>query len=166
MLTIVREEMLKHASEEFRHAHHLKRQIQKVSSNSYENYSLNLILGDKTTVNYLNHLDLELCGYLRKNFGLVKEELKIAAYYFVTYAIELRAQELYPLYHTLLRNNRSKVSVKAICLEEEEHLEEMKRQIDRYPLGWIHAEMAVKIESDLCQKWLIQIDRSLSTVPV
>ena len=42
--TLVKEEMLKHAAEEFRHAHHLKRQIKKVSSYRMETYSLSSLL--------------------------------------------------------------------------------------------------------------------------
>src|ERR1051325_9720393 len=43
--TLVKEEMLKHAAEEFRHAHHLKRQIERVSSNSMDTYSISIVLG-------------------------------------------------------------------------------------------------------------------------
>src|ERR1700761_4524513 len=51
--TLVKEEMLKHAAEEFRHAHHLKRQIGRVSSKSIETYSVSYILGETTTLHYL-----------------------------------------------------------------------------------------------------------------
>src|ERR1700761_7439444 len=56
--TLVKEEMLKHAAEEFRHAHHLKRQISKVSSAPMETYSPSSILGGTATLQYLKTLDL------------------------------------------------------------------------------------------------------------
>ncbi|MGZ3633296.1 MAG: hypothetical protein ACXU9U_03630 [Parachlamydiaceae bacterium] len=37
--TLVKEEMLKHAAEEFRHAHHLKRQLAKLSVDPFETYT-------------------------------------------------------------------------------------------------------------------------------
>src|SRR3984957_8254334 len=54
---LVKEEMLKHAAEEFRHAHYLKRQIVKVSA-PLETYAD--ILGGLATHHYLRALDLKL----------------------------------------------------------------------------------------------------------
>src|ERR1700758_2678612 len=51
--TLVKEEMLKHAAEEFRHAHHLKRQIDKINSFSLCDYSPHHILGGYQTLHYL-----------------------------------------------------------------------------------------------------------------
>lgn len=42
--TLVKEEMLKHASEEFRHSHYLKKQIKRISSSHFPNYSPLLFL--------------------------------------------------------------------------------------------------------------------------
>src|ERR1700761_1696107 len=55
--TLVKEEMLKHAAEEFRHAHYLKRQIQKLSSDPLPTYSLSHMLGGTATLHYLSALD-------------------------------------------------------------------------------------------------------------
>src|SRR3984957_12933917 len=63
--TLVKEEMLKHAAEEFRHAHHLKRQIQKVSSDLMDTYSLSYMLGGTATLHYLSHLGLKVSRYLK-----------------------------------------------------------------------------------------------------
>src|ERR1700689_2923784 len=88
--TLVKEEMLKHAAEEFRHAHHLKRQIERVSSNSMDTYSLSFMLGGTATLHYLTALDSKASRYL-KALGPSKHSIKEAAYLLVTYAIELRA---------------------------------------------------------------------------
>src|SRR3979490_1320378 len=57
--TLVKEEMLKHAAEEFRHAHHLKRQIERIFSNSMDTYSLSFMLGGTATLHYLTAINLK-----------------------------------------------------------------------------------------------------------
>ncbi len=151
--TRVKEEMLKHASEEFRHAHYLKRQIPRVTTVSMETYSLSSMLGGINTLHYLTALDLKASRYLM-SLGLSKHAIRDAAYLIVTYAIELRAEELYPIYDRVLRKSGSKVTVKSILLEEKEHLEEMKEGLERLPSGFIHAGHICSIESELCRRWL------------
>lgn len=159
--TLVKEEMLKHASEEFRHAYYLKRQIERIFPLSMESYSTSYLLGGLTTLHYLRILDLKASRYL-KNAGIEKFAIKEAAYLLVTYAIELRAEEIYPIYDNILRNSRSPVTVKSILLEEKEHLNEMKEGINKLPSGIFHAATICAFESDLCQKWLKSISCSLT----
>src|SRR3984893_11468108 len=94
--TLVREEMLKHASEEFRHAHYLKRQIGRICPHPPANYSLPTLLGGTASLHYLSSLDLHASRFLTIQNALP------SAYLLVPYAIELRAEELYPLYDSLL----------------------------------------------------------------
>lgn len=152
--TLVREEMLKHASEEFRHAHHLKRQIAKISTKPMDTYSQSFILGKTTTLHYLTRLDLKISRYLKKA-GLTKSAIKEAAYLLVTYAIELRANELYRIYDDVLRIAESKVVVKSILLEEKEHLNEMIEGLHQLPSGVIHAEKVCTFEGELCRQWIL-----------
>ena len=159
--TLVKEEMLKHASEEFRHAHHLKRQIGKVSSNSMSTYSPSLMLGGVSTLHYLKALDIKASRYLKK-LGLPKHSIKEIAYLLVTYAIELRAEELYPIYDSALRRASSPVAVKSILLEEKEHLDEMKEGLKQIPSGFTYAEHICAIESNLCKAWLGGVFKSIS----
>src|SRR5437899_9916061 len=63
--TLVKEEMLKHAAEEFRHAHYLKRQIPRIWTRPMETYSLDSMLGGIATLHYLNALDLKTSRYLK-----------------------------------------------------------------------------------------------------
>lgn len=151
--TLVKEEMLKHAAEEFRHALHLKRQIERVSSQPMDDYSTSFILGGSATLHYLTALDLRTSRYL-KDLGFSKYAIKETAYLLVTYAIELRAEELYPIYDKILRKNSSRVAVKSILMEEKEHLEEMKEGLNKLPSGFMHANHVCAIESDLCKKWI------------
>lgn len=158
--TLVKAEMLKHAAEEFRHAHHLKRQIGKVSSEPVETYSLSYMLGETATLHYLAALDIKASRYL-KSAGLSQNPIKEAAYLLVTYAIELRAEELYPIYDEVLRQAGSRVAVKSILLEEKEHLNEMKEGLRELPSGFIHAEQICAIESGLCRAWLDGVTKSV-----
>lgn len=158
--TLVKEEMLKHAAEEFRHAHYLKRQIKRVSSEFMETYSLSFILGGMASWHYLTSLDLEVSRYLKAQ-GLCRNRIKKAAYLLVTYAIELRADELYHIYDEILKKERSKVTVKSILLEEKEHLNEMKEGLDQFPSGFTHAERVCALEGELCKKWIDSLNKSL-----
>lgn len=159
--TLVKEEMLKHASEEFRHAHHLKRQIEKVSSHAMDTYSPRYLLGNVASLNYLINLDLKASRYL-KELGFSKSAIKEAAYLLVTYAIELRAGELYPLYDEVLRKGGSRVSVKSIILEEKEHLNEMINGLHQLPSGFVHAEHICALEGELCKKWLNAVSEEIN----
>lgn len=158
--TLVKEEMLKHAAEEFRHAHYLKRQIERVSSDPMDTYSLSYMLGETATLHYLPALDLKTSRYL-KALGFSNNSIKEAAYLLVTYAIERRAEELYPIYDEALRQAGSRVAVKSILLEEKEHLNEMKEGLSHFPSGFVHAEHICAMESDLCKNWLNAIARSI-----
>lgn len=152
--TQVKEEMLKHAAEEFRHAHYLKQQIERVTSQTLEDYSLSNLLGGVASLHYLKALDLQISSYLTKTIGLDKAEVKKVAYLLVTYAIELRAQELYGIYDEVLRSVHSKVTVKSILLEEKEHLSEMVEGLHAIKSGELYAEQACAIEGELCGRWI------------
>lgn len=162
--TLVKEEMLKHAAEEFRHSHYLKKQIKRISSFPFLNYCNSSILGGINTIQYLNKLDLLTSRFLIKNCYLDKYALKKVAYLLVTYAIELRAQEFYPIYDQVLRDHRSKVYVKSIILEEQEHLHEMKEGIKHITSGMKYAEKACSFEHDLFNKWINHVEADLSNV--
>lgn len=156
--TLVREQVLKHAAEEFRHAHSLKKQIEKITKNKPLDYSMHSLLGGITSLNYLEHLDLGICRFL-SILELPKSEVRETAYHLVTYAIELRAQELYPIYHEILKKINSPVSVKAIILEEENHLKEIEQNLKDTPTRWV--EHACKLESALCSDWIKGIQKDI-----
>jgi bacterioferritin (cytochrome b1) len=163
--TKVKEEMLKHASEEFRHAYHLKRQISKVTSLSLDNYFPDQILGNTASLHYLHALDMKTCRYLKEKFLVTGQphypNLSITAYLFVTYAIEVRAGKLYPVYHESLRTYGSKVSVKSILLEEEEHLAEIFTEMQNIDDYSQHSQAICLIEENLCQQWIEAIEDDL-----
>lgn len=149
--TLVKEEMLKHAAEEFRHAYYLKRQITRITTADFDSYTD--ILGSWGTRHYLHELDIQTARYLAKS-GFSRLQVREAAYLLVTYAIELRAHELYPIYDEVLRSIKSPVAVKSIVLEEKEHLEEMKEGLKNIQNGFMYARVVTELESRICKKWL------------
>ncbi len=150
--TLVKEEMLKHAAEEFRHAFHLKKQLARIGQ-SFEDYRLSSLLGGWAAYHYLNALDIQTSRYLRMQ-GMNPGQTKELAYLLVTYAIELRAGELYPIYQNALRRSQSKVQVQSILLEEKEHLQEMERALTDVPSSSIHIEHVAALEARLFGRWL------------
>jgi hypothetical protein len=159
--TLVQEEMLKHAAEEFRHAHFLKTQINKISDTPPPDYKIPHLLGGMATLHYLNALDLRLLRQLRQ---LDLPSLAKAAYLLVTFAIEQRALKLYPLYHEALLAAKSPVRVKSILLEEEEHLDAMKREIEKLQYGPKLSAIATQLETQLYQQWIQAVYRDAYTI--
>ncbi len=155
--------VLKHAAEEHRHAYYLKKQIGKINESYCPTYAYEYLLAPASSRLYLNKLDTEVSRYLKTTLNLSGTDLKFAAYLLVTYAIEVRADELYPVYQEALDEAKSKVNVKSIILEEEGHLEEMLKQLKDFSPQWeMHAENAVKIESDLFNDWAISLQKELT----
>ncbi|WP_295772982.1 hypothetical protein [uncultured Mucilaginibacter sp.] len=154
--------ILKHAAEEHRHAFYLKKQIDKIEGASLPTYSPEYLLAAAHSKRYLNQLDIDACRYLKDTLGLSGKELRFAAYLLVTYAIEVRADELYPVYQDVLTEAGSKVNVKSIILEEEGHLEEMINQLQQFSADWqVHANKAVAIEARLFDTWVKELGKEL-----
>lgn len=153
--TLVSQIQLKHAAEEHRHAYYLKKQIGKIDPELCKTYESTELLAPIATSQYLHSLDIKACRYLQKAFNLDKTDIKYAAYLFVTYAIEVRADELYPVYQEALTEASSKIMVKSIILEEEGHLEEMINQLNEFSPDWKdHADHILTIEKELHKEWI------------
>lgn len=160
---LVTQIQLKHAAEEHRHAYYLKKQIGKIDSELCKTYDSKELLASTATRQYLHSLDIKACKYLQKAFQLNKEDLKYAAYLFVTYAIEVRADELYPVYQQVLTEDSSKIMVKSIILEEEGHLEEMINQLNEFSADWqLHADHILTIEKELHEQWINAIEEEVA----
>lgn len=154
--------ILKHAAEEHRHAYYLKKQISKLSIDACPTYADQYLLASSDSRYYLNILDVFVCKYLKTTLNLSGSELKFAAYLLVTYAIEVRADELYPVYQQVLDQTGSKVNVKSIILEEEGHLEEMLVQLKNFSPDWQqHADKAVEFETRLFKDWLKSLEKEI-----
>lgn len=154
--------ILKHAAEEHRHAFYLKKQIEKTNADC-PTYASDYLLAPAYSKYYLNQLDIDVCRYLKKELGFNGAQLRFAAYLLVTYAIEVRADELYPVYQQALEDAGSKVNVKSIILEEEGHLEEMIAQLHKFSPDWeAHAQKAVDMETRLFNNWVTELSATLN----
>jgi len=155
--------ILKHAAEEHRHAYYLKKQLDKISLGICTTYARETLLAPAESCSYLNMLDVLTSRYLKKEMGLTGPDLRFAAYLFVTYAIELRADELYPLYQLELSKIQHKVTVKSIILEEAGHLEEMILQLEDFSADWqSHAAVIIDIEHRLFTKWIAAMQQAIT----
>ncbi len=147
--------ILKHAAEEHRHAYYLKKQISKLSPTGFDNYDDSWLISPQTSKYYLDMLDVHVSKYIKKTLGLSGYPLKWASYLLVTYAIEVRADELYPIYQEILTAQQSKIQVKSIIVEEVGHLNEMKAQLAEFSPDWeTHATKACELENKLFQSWI------------
>lgn len=154
--------ILKHAAEEHRHAYYLKKQLAKLDEGLCKTYRNAELLAPNHTKFYLNNLDVKVCRYLKQHFNLSGYDLKFAAYLFVTYAIEVRADELYPIYQEVLSAKQSRVTVKSIILEEEGHLEEMLNQLREFSPDWEkHANEIVKMEQQMFVDWMTGLEKEV-----
>lgn len=153
--------VLKHAAEEARHAFYLKKQIYKIKEKGYENYQFSSLLAPVHSYQYLHALDIATSRYLKEKLKLSGNQLRYAAYLLVTYAIEVRADELYPVYQQVLETSGSKVNVKSIILEEAGHLEEMINQLQQFSPEWEqHAREITDIEATCFEKWVSALEKN------
>ncbi|GEM_PF-80981 len=151
----VSKEMLKHASEEFRHAFYLKQQITTRLGIYLPTYQKDKLWGSFFTFRYLDRLEVKICRLLKQKLPrLNKSQIQQHTYLLVTYAIELRAAELYPIYQDLLIQTKSPVSVRSILLDEKGHLEEMEKELAAQSISKEIQSATVAIESELCKTWL------------
>ena len=151
---------LQHAAEEARHAFYLKKQIGKIRGVECPDFSFPFLLAPVESHQYLNHLDISACRYLKNKLGYSGRKLKLGAYLLVTYSIEVRADVLYGIYQAQLTQAGSRVNVKSIIAEEEGHLAEMERMLINWLPDWRnHADAMCKIEQSLFDNWIDAIAR-------
>lgn len=155
--------ILKHSSEEARHAYYLKKQIQKIDKGSCPTYERQYLLAPRMSFYYLHELDIKVCRFLKDTFGYKGDDLKYAAYLLVTYAIEVRADELYPKYQDVLTTTNSPVNVKSIIAEEINHLAEMKHQLKEFSPDWEKlCNIVVEVEEKLFQQWIGAVTKEIA----
>lgn len=154
--------MLKHAAEEFRHAFYLKTQLARLGE-AYEDYRLSFLLGGQSAYHYLHALDIQTVRYLR-SLAFPVSRIRHMAYLLVTYAIELRAEELYPIYHASLKRHDSRIQVQSILLEEKEHLAEMEKALSLVDRAKEYTERICAIEAALFIKWMSSLKNMLPAV--
>lgn len=159
--TMINLMLLKHAAEEHRHAYFLKKQVIKLKANCI-NYHSHEILAPLASKQYLTKLDIAVYRHFKNSAEILPERLGLYTYLMVTYIIELRADELYPLYQEVLEKCVSKVNVKAIIIEEKGHLAEMAKQLAQCDKEWQkHALPLIAAEQAIFSDWVTQLKQNL-----
>lgn len=151
--TLVKEEMLKHAAEEFRHAYILKKQMLRLGE-ILPTYQRHYLLGGWETIHYLNKLELAICR-------LLEDSHRSMAYLLITYAIEKRAEKVYPLYESHLRKENSPICIKSILLEEQGHLRETEEELALYKESSVYVNYTLEIEQKIYLSWLSCLQKEL-----
>lgn len=152
---------LKHASEEARHAFFLKKLCRRIDPESCPDYGNAYLLAPVESRQYLYRLDAAVCR-LAKEAGLQGRKMADLAYLLVTWAIEVRADALYPVYQDFLQDYPVKLSVLSIINEEEGHLEEMERALSEWPEAFQALKhKALEIEENLYASWIAAVGREL-----
>ncbi|MCW7466796.1 rubrerythrin [Leptospira levettii] len=124
------EMILRHATEEARHALFFKkaaRTIQPEFRSGYQNSSL--VRGTAARI-YFAKLDTLVRRNLRKVF-LEEKTFTYLAYLYTTTVIEKRAMVIYTAYDEILNQNGSPIRLTNLILEEEGHLSEMSAEMYR-----------------------------------
>lgn len=150
--------ILQHASEESRHAFFMKKQILRLNADPDAEIPL---LGGLKAKNFLHTLDIKILKLLKKEKIIKKDQLFYYAYLLTTYAIEKRAEILYGLYQDQLTSCHSKISIKPIIKEEENHLGEIEAKMKEIPLVWNLKEKAIEIESSIFSPFIQNVIRTI-----
>lgn len=154
---------LKHAAEEARHGFFLKKLALRLQPHGLPDYSSEYLLAPIPSAQYLHRLDLA-ASRLALGAGLRGRKMNALAYLLVTYAIEVRADELYPIYQSYLENYKpAKLSVQGIINEEEGHLAEMELMLAKYPPEQqALKDELVALEQQLYGEWIAALLAELS----
>ena len=151
-------EVLQHAWEESRHAYFMKKQISKLELDPDQTRNF---LGGTKAKNLLYLLDIKILKLLKEKGVQKKEELFYGAYLLTTYAIEKRADWLYNTYQKVLEKNDSKINLKLIIKEEENHLKEIEENIDKNRIISLLKPDSIEIESNIFSKFLSKIEEEI-----
>ena len=156
------ESVLRHAAEETRHAYYLKRQINKINLGRCATYDFRYLLNGRRSYQYIHRLDSQISRSLKSKKKLSGANLKRHEYVLVTYAIEVRADQLYGIYQECLKAAGSPVSVRGIVAEEEQHLAEMDAEINTlFAGGHDWRRISVDIEHGLFPHWFDGFTKSI-----
>ncbi|TGK18882.1 hypothetical protein EHO61_08170 [Leptospira fluminis] len=127
--TAISEMVLRHASEEARHAAFFKKLALQVHPEGSENYDEGSLLVGTSAVFYFQRLDSMVNRELSSR-EIPSFSRKFLCYLYVTKLIEERAGIVYEEYESCLRESGNGISLRTILKEEENHLREMNHHLE------------------------------------
>lgn len=124
----ISEMVLRHATEEARHALFFKKAARKIMPDLVSGYHQNELLQGRSSKFYFSKLDVSVRTNLKK-CGFKGHAFKFLCYLYTTTVIESRAMIVYNSYnHSLNRHNHT-LNLSNLILEEEGHLNDMSSAI-------------------------------------
>ncbi len=127
--------IIRHASEEARHAHFFKRMAEKLDPESVKDYNYSGMLCGFSAYKYFQSLDSMVEKSIMKIQGTQKADPFIC-YLYVTTLVEERAGWLYPVYEERLKKAESEITLTTVIQEEVRHLEDMHSAMGQVDDHW------------------------------
>ncbi|PJZ68551.1 hypothetical protein CH373_17320 [Leptospira perolatii] len=157
----ISEMVLRHASEEARHAAFFKKLALKIGDQEFSKYSDETLLTRNSAVLYFQRLDATVHKNLKKD-EISGSSLKRLAYLYVTKLIEERAEAIYSIYESILNESNSGISLKSVIKEEENHLYEMNHTLEKEDKDFqARSEFFREKESRLFAKFFTSLNASV-----
>jgi rubrerythrin len=157
----ISEMILRHASEEARHAAFFKKAAIKLSPNNCKTYEKQYLLSGLSAFLYFQRLDASIHKALKAAQEKGERE-KLLCYLYVTKMIEERAEGFYGDYQEILENSELPLSLQGIIKEEEGHLREMNETLAELdPNFQQRSEKFREMEKRLFLKFLAQLELSI-----
>ena len=124
------ESVLKHASDEARHALLLKQMLGRIQSDEhYRFYDYKHMICPFSGYRYMQSLDSMVKRRLQESADYAPE-FNYLCYIYVSFVIEVRANWLYDIYARLLTEAGLEIKLDGIINDEIRHLDQMKKEID------------------------------------
>jgi hypothetical protein len=152
-------DVLKHLAEETRHAFFFKKAAESLAREPLEYREQETIRPASARI-YFGRLDAAIAARLGPGTHVE------VPYLYVSLTVELRAIWTYRLYHSVLEERPSGLSLKSILAEEELHLEQMQQrlqQLDAAPA--MHVPAFARLEDRLFRTLWSALDGACAALP-
>lgn len=127
--------VLRHASEEARHAHFFKRMAERIDPSLTDSFDFRFMVSGFSAYKYFQKLDSMVEKYFLDRITDRRERAYVC-YLYVTTLIEERAGWLYPIYEDRLQKKKSDITLSTVIGEEERHLSDMYTELARMDDLW------------------------------
>ncbi|TGN20986.1 rubrerythrin [Leptospira idonii] len=124
------EMILRHATEEARHALFFKKAAKSLRPEFKPGYHTNELLQGGSAKIYFAKLDAVVRRELKKA-GFSGHTFTYLAYLYTTTVIEERAMIVYTIYNSVLESAEHSINLRNLILEEEGHLNEMSSELEK-----------------------------------
>jgi rubrerythrin len=145
------EMILKHATEEARHALFFKKASRSINEKFQSGYHKNELLKGTSAKIYFAKLDSLVRSNLKKS-SFDDSKFHYLAYLYTTTVIEKRAMIVYEAYNAILESNHQTLNLRNLILEEEGHLDEMSSEIKILDPVWETRLQTLVLKEDVIFK--------------